>query len=93
MKQRMDSQEEHAAPEVEEVQPGLNNALKETGEMPILPPTAPLRQKFWNPSTPGCRVAYTVASRFTRRLKVTRFKTWWPRHSMNILQRHDKKES
>ena len=41
MKQRMDSQEENAVPEVEEVQPGLNNDLKETGEMPILRPTSP----------------------------------------------------
>ncbi|CAM4197486.1 hypothetical protein [Deinococcus marmoris] len=41
MKQRMDSQEQRSAPEMEEVQSGLNNALKQAVEMPILQPTGP----------------------------------------------------
>ena len=40
MKQRMDSQEESTAPELKEVQPGLDKALKQMGEMPTLQPTA-----------------------------------------------------
>lgn len=41
MKQRMDSQEESAAPELTAVQPGLNKALKQIGEMPTLQPAGP----------------------------------------------------
>lgn len=46
MKQRMDSQEENAAPEVEEVQSGLNNALKKTGEMPTSPLETEVLESF-----------------------------------------------